>query len=186
MTYWIKQRPERSTAVNQFIRLLDEVRKEDVRRDPTRRWRERLRKVPENQQETKMDALPLGMPIDYFDPDYFNGLQPRLRYRITNSQVALPPDIKKIFKSRSKLNDQDITETYGSAILAKYEVVNEEDLQAYDSDDEDDSDGQDDLSNLDDDHNEDFNMNEGAGLNNGGSSSEQGETSASGRKRRRL
>jgi hypothetical protein len=179
VTYWIKQRPERSKAANEFIRLLDEVRKQDVRRDPTKRWRERLRKVPEIQQESKMDALPLGMPIDYFDPDYFNGLQPRLRYRITNTQVALPPDIKNIFKSSSidrKLSDKEFTEKYGAEILGKYEIVDEGDLLAYDSEADGDSGDQpevDDLLDLNDNRGEDSDM-------------DRGETSTSGRKRRRL
>jgi hypothetical protein len=183
VTYWIKNRPERSKTANEFIRLLDEVRKEDVRRDPTRRWRERLRRVPEIQQESKMDALPLGMPIDYFDPDYFNGLQPCLCYRITNTQVALPPDIKNIFKSRpdQKLSDKEFTEKHGAAILGKYEIIDEEDLLAYGSEADGDSGDQveDDLLDLNDNHDEDFDI-------DNGDSSGRGETSTSGRKRRRL
>jgi hypothetical protein len=183
VTYWIKQRPERSTAANQFIRLLDKVRKEDVRRDPTKRWRERLRKVPETQQETKMEALPLGMPIDYFDPDYFNGLQPRLRFRITNTQVALPPDIEAIFKSRNtvdgKLSDKDFTKKYGADILGKYELVEEGDLADESETDDDSGDQVDDLLESGGNPVEDSDM------DNGGSSG-GGETSTSGRKRRRL
>ena len=170
--------------MNLFVFLM-RLEKQDVCRDPTKRWRERLRKVPEIQQESKMDALPLGMLINYFDPDYFDGLQPRLRYRITHTQVALPPDIKNIFKSSSidrKLSDKEFTEKYGAEILGKYEIVDEGDLLAYDSEADGDSGDHpevDDLLDLDDNRGEDSDMDTGG-------PSGRGETSTSGRKRCRL
>ena len=74
LVYWIRKRPERSEAANLFIRNLDEKRESAARFDGSWRWWERLRVVPqvENQKETLFLTLPLSIPVDYFDPIFFN------------------------------------------------------------------------------------------------------------------
>ena len=126
MVYWIRKRPERSEAANLFIRKLDEKREQAARFDGTRRWRERLRVVPlENQKETLFPALPLSIPVDYFDPNFFNQLPPRLRYRLAVKKVALLPDISASFGANSdeKLSDLAFTAKYGDAVFSQYEMV---------------------------------------------------------------
>jgi hypothetical protein len=77
------------------------------------------------------------MPIDYFDHKYYNSLQPRLRYHITNAKIALLPDVSLSFSGTAdeKLTDNDFNDKYGAQVLAKYNLVN--DVNANDADGED-------------------------------------------------
>ena len=74
--YHIRKWPEHSPEFEVWIRLLDKKREEEARLDPKRKWHEHVRVVPEVQKATEFPALPLGMPIDYFNPGFFNQLQP--------------------------------------------------------------------------------------------------------------
>jgi len=75
------------------------------------------------------------MPIDYFDHDYFNSLQPRLRHRITNAKIALLPDVDLSFSGTAdeKLTDKAFNGKYGAEVLAKYNLVDEAELVGDDS-----------------------------------------------------
>ncbi|KAF6754953.1 hypothetical protein DFP72DRAFT_1123544, partial [Ephemerocybe angulata] len=88
--FYTRRRPERSAAANSFIRDLEFKREKNARLDRSKRWKERVRIVPSHDQEdTLFPALPEGMPIDYFDPDFYNSLEPNLRSRIAIPEVAL-------------------------------------------------------------------------------------------------
>lgn len=67
------------------------------------------------------------MPIDYFDHEYYNSLQPRLRHHITNTKIALLPDVNLSFSGTAdeKLSDQAFNSKYGAQVLTKYNLVNE-------------------------------------------------------------
>jgi hypothetical protein len=71
------------------------------------------------------------MPIDYFAPDFYNNLQPRLRARITNTKVALLPDITLFFMHNSdeRLTDKQFNAKCGGTVLAQYELVAEDELE---------------------------------------------------------
>jgi hypothetical protein len=135
--YHIKKRQERSTEFETWIRLLDKKREEDARRDPSRRWRERLRIVPGDQKNSEFLVLPTGMPVDYFDPLFFNGLQPRLRHSLTTGKVALLPDISQSFSGHpdERISDAKFTEKYEDSVLVKYDLVDEGELDGPDDDD---------------------------------------------------
>jgi hypothetical protein len=154
--YWIRRRPERSANAETWIRLLDKKREQDMRRDPTKRWRERLRLVPEVQQDSDFQILPQGLPIDYFDPDFFNDLQPRLRSRTAVQTVALLPDASLSFSRHpdEKLSDEAFMAKYGDEVLARYDLsdlVDEQDEEEWIVDDEmaDDVDSDEDPEDLD-------------------------------------
>jgi hypothetical protein len=117
--------------------LLDKKREDDTRRDPSKRWRERTRIIPLHQKDTEFHALPLDMPIDYYDPVFYNALQPRLRHRITNKQVALLPDVKCSFSHNAdeKLSDEEFMLNYADSVLARYNLV--DDGEFNDANDED-------------------------------------------------
>jgi hypothetical protein len=78
----------------------------------------------ENQKDTLFPMLPLSIPIDYYDADFFNRLPPRLRSRIATQQVAFLPDVSKSFGGYAdeKLNDKGFTAKYGEAVCARYDV----------------------------------------------------------------
>ncbi len=86
--YLIKHRTERSPEAEKFYRILDWKREEVARQDKSRRWRERVCVVPVDQQDSAFSALPEGMPIDYYDPAFFNQLQPRTRNRIAMRKIS--------------------------------------------------------------------------------------------------
>jgi len=67
------------------------------------------------------------MPIDYFDHEYYNSLQPHLRYHITNAKISLLPDVSLSFSGTAdeKLTDDDFNDKYGAQVLAKYNLVND-------------------------------------------------------------
>lgn len=155
--FYIKRRQERSAGAEEFIRRLDEVREQSARLDPSRkRFAERLRCIPtENQKSSAFQRLPEHMPIDYFDPTFYNRLQPRLRHSITTLQVALLPNSSQYFtrSADERLTDAQFMEKYGDAILAQYQIVAEDDLEDGDGDsglqvedlmDQDDDDSEDD------------------------------------------
>jgi hypothetical protein len=114
-----------------WIRLLDKKREEDTRRDPSKRWRERVRIVPQHQKETEFPALPTGMPIDYFDPRFYNNLQPRLHNSVTTGKISMLFNVNDSFTGHSdeKLSDAQFTAQYAASILEKYNLVSEAELQ---------------------------------------------------------
>jgi hypothetical protein len=74
------------------------------------------------------------MPIDYFDHQYYNSLQPRLRHHITNAKIALLPDVSLSFSGTAdeKLTDDAFNGKYGAQVLAKYNLVNETEIDEED------------------------------------------------------
>jgi hypothetical protein len=91
--------------------------------------------VPTIQKDTEFLALPEKMPIDYFDPHFYNNLQPRLRDRITSKKVSLLPDIHASFTGHpdEKLSDKKFMAKYADVVLENYNLVNDGEL----ADDED-------------------------------------------------
>jgi hypothetical protein len=110
-----------------FIRRLDKKRYETAQIDPRKRWKERPRELPSQPKQTAYPTLPCNMPIDYFDHEFYNSLQPRLRHDITNTKIALLPDINLSFTGTAdeKLTDQAFNSKYGANVLMKYNLVNE-------------------------------------------------------------
>jgi hypothetical protein len=132
----IKKRRERSVQFEIWIRCLDEQREQDARYGG-KRWRERSRIVPVNQQPSDFPALPEGMPINYFAPDFYNGLQPRLRDHITNTKVALLPNVTKSFlcSADERLSDKQFNVKYGEQVLARYQLMEEGELEDVEEED---------------------------------------------------
>jgi len=129
--YLIKRRTERSSEVEKFYWILDRKREEAVRQDKSRRWCERVRKVPVDQQDSVFSALPEGMPIDYYDPEFFNQLQPRTRNRIAIRKISLLPLVTEslTWNSEERLSDRAFTKKYGAPVLSQYEMVDDADVE---------------------------------------------------------
>lgn len=110
-----------------FIRRLDKKHYETAQIDPRRCWKEQPREFPSQSKQNAYPTLPCNMPIDYFDHEYFNSLQPRLWHDITNTKIALLPDINLSFSGTAdeKLTDQAFNSKYGAQVLMKYNLVNE-------------------------------------------------------------
>lgn len=144
--HFINKRPERSVAAERFIRILDSERETAAIQDSSRRWREHKRVVAPDQKISPFRALPEELPIDYFDPAFYNRLQPRLRHRVTNHTVALLPNIEESFRSTAdeKLSDSRFHEKYYNSVIGRYNIPLEDELVS--ESDSDDNRSDDDMS----------------------------------------
>lgn len=126
--FFIRTRPERSDEVTRFFRLLDAARERDTRLDPSRRWVERVRIEPAEPIETAFPSIPLHMPVDYFDPDFFNELQPNLRAKAANPSVSLLPDVDQSFTrcEDEHLSDAEFNDKYAAEHLPNYDLFDED------------------------------------------------------------
>ena len=119
--------------MNRFIQLLGEKRDEGF-------WfggqcRERIYKMFSEPQETAFLTLPQNIPIDYYDPSFFNGLQPHLRKRIASQNIALLPNIEDSFTkcADENLSDSAFQLKFADAVLVKYRL---DDLEEIDNSEE--------------------------------------------------
>jgi len=48
-------------------------------------------------QDIAFPTLPQGVPVDYYDPEFFSQLQSQLHCKIANKSIALLSDIEKTF-----------------------------------------------------------------------------------------
>jgi hypothetical protein len=95
--------------------------------------------------DSHLKALPDKVPLDYFDPFFFNSLPLSLRRRLAGDEpyVALPPENTMVFASprheSEHMNTGTFMERYGDDILANYHLPAEEDekFELLDSEDED-------------------------------------------------
>ena len=96
-----------------------------------RRSRDRLRFVPEaDQKDSDFLALPSSLPINCYDPDFFNAQQPCTRNRIAIPKIALLPDVTRSFTGEAdeRLSDEKFMGKYGEAVLSRYNL---DDLDAF-------------------------------------------------------
>lgn len=66
------------------------------------------------------------MPLDYFDPTFFNELQHHIQQLCADPDiVAIPKDEKTWFTHslEERLSDEDFSELYGVDIFTKYKFV---------------------------------------------------------------
>ena len=139
--YFINQWPECLALVEKFIRVLDKEREASAMQDSTKRWRERKRVVPSNQKTSPFRALPEDMPINYFEPNFYNRLQPHLHMRITNNTIALLPNVEESFRGTpdERLSDTNFNNKYGDQVLKRYNIPSKGELGS-ESNSEDNSD----------------------------------------------
>jgi hypothetical protein len=132
----IKEWCECSVQVEIWIRCLDEKREQDACYGG-KRWWEGSHIVPVNQQPSDFPALPEGMPINYFTPDFYNGLQPQLRDHIMNTKVTLLPVVTKSFlhSANERPSDKQFNAKYGEQVLARYQLVEEGELEDVEEED---------------------------------------------------
>jgi len=90
----------------------------------TRQHSERVCKVPSEPQETAFPTLPQNVPIDYYDPNFFNRLQLHLCKQIASQTVALLPNIEESFTKYAdeNLSNSAFQSKFADAILVKYKL----------------------------------------------------------------
>jgi len=83
-------------------------------------------------QDTVFPTLLQGVPVDYYDPEFFSQLQPQLCCKIANKSIALFPDIEKtfIYSQDEWLSDKAFMQKYGEEILARYKLNDLSDIES--------------------------------------------------------
>ena len=122
--FWIKQQPEHSTKMKRFIQLLDKKQEEEFCYTTTKRRREHICQLASQPQETLFTSLAQGLPLNYFDPIFFNNLQQFLCKKIAIHSIALLPDTEKSFTGcpDELLSDSVFNAKYGKGVLAQYQL----------------------------------------------------------------
>jgi hypothetical protein len=127
--YFIKRWPERSQKAEEFIRRLDCLREDDAGWGGGR-VSERARIVPENgQRDSIFKRLATDLPVDYFDPAFFNQLPAKRRALISTNDVVFPENLDDLFDDHNPENGLDSEEfadthpEYVSQVLASYKLV---------------------------------------------------------------
>lgn len=110
---------------------------------------ERIRIFPENPVHTAFPLLPFNtVPLDYYDPAFFNSLQPGTRKKIAGPFpiVGLLPNASHSFGHRpnglphpdEKLGQKAFNAKYREQVLMQYRLDDLDDIDFVDSEEEDD------------------------------------------------
>jgi hypothetical protein len=123
--YRILKRPERSKEAESWIRTLELKRLQDnkYKRGGPRPYR---RHVPAISIDSPIETLPQNMPLDYFDPTFFNGLQYDMQQLCADPGIiAIPKNQKTWFthSTEERLGDEDFTEIHGTEVFERYKFV---------------------------------------------------------------
>jgi len=88
--------------------------------------------MPSKLQDTAFSTLPQGVPVDYYDPEFFSQLQPQLCCKIANKSIALLPDIEETFTYSQDewLSDKAFMQKYSEEILARYKLDDLSDVKS--------------------------------------------------------
>ncbi|EFP90156.2 uncharacterized protein PGTG_16004 [Puccinia graminis f. sp. tritici CRL 75-36-700-3] len=144
--YVIKTLPFRSKTANTFFCRLDKVMI-DTNLVRGKRSQQRRRALPTKPQPTVFPRAPKRLPLDFYDPEWFNELQPNIKDIVadTNS-VAFFPEPANILRGNrhadEKLSDKRFTEKYWDKVTSKYNldhIINNEDDNSSDDEDNDDA-----------------------------------------------
>lgn len=100
---------------------------------------ERKRETPLLPASAISKELPSDVPIDYFDPPFYNSLSVPERTRYIHTGVAFP--LAKYVKAPEhagwkKMNAEKFMEKYGKEVLAQYNIPSEEEIAEYEMNEE--------------------------------------------------
>lgn len=105
---------------------------------------ERSRKDPTPEIPSLLTQTPKDVPIDFFDPEYFNNfLSVKERAHYAHNGVALPLEehcINTRIDLWKNLPEDKFMQVYGNAVLAQYKIPTQEELDQLDEYELDESD----------------------------------------------
>ncbi|KAJ3900014.1 hypothetical protein F5879DRAFT_1056479 [Lentinula edodes] len=141
--YLIRKKVGRATKVNIFFRIIDARYESKIMRLKGQRA-ERSRKDPTPEIPSLLTQTPKDVPIDFFDPEYFNNfLSVKERAHYAHNGVALPLEehcINTRIDLWKNLPEDEFMQVYGNAVLAQYKIPSQEELDQLDEYELDESD----------------------------------------------
>lgn len=135
--YDIKTLPFRSENATKFFRRLDAAMlKADGFKG--KRVQRRKRLPPKPPQDTIFPKPPKGLPLDFYDPDWFNDLLPQQKLEFADTRkVAFLPDADKSLMGKQlaieKLSDKQFVNKFFDQISKPYDLTHE--IENFDEDD---------------------------------------------------
>lgn len=135
-SYTIKTLKFRSANMNKFVRRLDVGM--EIADSITGKYSQRhSRLLPKTPVFSEFVSPPTQLPIDFYNPAWFNAFPPAQKEKIANSKtVALLPDASESFLSTphpsESLSGKKFNDKYYARLIKPYQLV-----QASQSDDED-------------------------------------------------
>jgi hypothetical protein len=138
----IKQKVSRSASATALVRWLDDLRADSLAL-PSGRNLLRKRVEPEVPVLSNLRSLPRCVPLDYYDPNFYNRLPRRVKHMCSNVNMgAFPLDIQDIpadpQAESEAMSDAALYDQYAGQILQGYTLPGDEDAYSPDNDDEDD------------------------------------------------
>ncbi|KAH9467019.1 hypothetical protein Pst134EB_002052 [Puccinia striiformis f. sp. tritici] len=140
--YIIKTVAFRSANANKFFRRLDEEMKKEFEGPRDQR---RIRRVPDVPQPSIFKALPKQLPLDFFDPTWFNNsMASRKRKAADVMSAAFLPDADKSLlgsvQDIESMTDEDFNEKYLLRYQKLYDIthafyISEDEEEDIDNDD---------------------------------------------------
>ncbi|MBW0474466.1 hypothetical protein O181_014181 [Austropuccinia psidii MF-1] len=134
--YIIKQMECRSEEANQFMRRLDEeIEKADRAQKKWTQRRERL--LPKDGCASISTYAPEGLPIDFYDPNWFNNrTEGQKRIIADSNSIAFLPDATKSLLGKQhqdeRLSNKWFNQKYWEQVIKDYnishEIVNDDEL----------------------------------------------------------
>ncbi|KNZ50235.1 hypothetical protein VP01_4537g1 [Puccinia sorghi] len=132
--YKIKTLPYRSNNANKFFRALDLCMLREASLNPATNRKRRIRKLTKKEKimSTYVNP-PKGLPIDFYDPDWYHTLPDSQQKLIPNIEpVAFLPDASKSLQPKAmrhedeKLSDKSFTCKYWEILVEPYGLLNED------------------------------------------------------------
>ncbi|KAJ7163691.1 hypothetical protein C8R46DRAFT_1036566 [Mycena filopes] len=133
----------RSAIVTDFVRELDGNILKRLERNPNRNMKmpeKRVVTVPPTPSSALSRILPVGVPIDFWDPKFYNeelDLQEKAMYVDTGVAFPLPQFCNdKDARTWAKMPAKEFMVKYGNDVLAQYQVPTPEQIAALGLDDD--------------------------------------------------
>ncbi|KAJ6524023.1 hypothetical protein B0H19DRAFT_1276713 [Mycena capillaripes] len=122
-------REERSQAADQVVRAVDRLIVQDLMGDGKTRAannKSRRQAAPFGERNPGyFQEVPKAMPIQYYDPDWYNNRPPQARAKLEAKLIVVfPPGSKDFFSCRgdNTLSVEELTEKYGEAVFGDYDL----------------------------------------------------------------
>ncbi|KAA1137645.1 hypothetical protein PGTUg99_017935 [Puccinia graminis f. sp. tritici] len=127
--YIIKTLKFRSANATKFFRRLDAAMLQADELD-RKRVQRRKRVVPPTVRESIFPRPPKGLPLDFYDPTWFNNLLTQQRIEVADTrQVAFLPDAAQSLMGKQipseKLTDKQFTAKFFDTLAAPYDLTHE-------------------------------------------------------------